>query len=343
VAASPTPGTWEPASPAGVDAMVIACVAYDASGQRIGDIALDAISEVLARPDAFVWVGMHEPDITLLDMMQCEFGLHDLAIEDARNAHQRPKIEVYGDSLFVVINTAEEGGDCRIAFGETHAFLGHNYLLTVRHGASSPYGVVRQRCEREPELLALGPSYALYAILDSVVDHFMPIVESFRRTLTTLEAEIFAERFKRDTIERLYRLKKELATIRLAIAPMQDILSQLIRLHPTLVRDEVRLYFRDVYDHAVRVNESSETMSELVSAAINVNLAIVTVAQGHVVKRLAAWAWLIAVPTLIASWYGMNFAHMPELPERYGYAAVVAVTVAACAALFVVLRRSKWL
>ncbi|HET9484431.1 MAG TPA: magnesium/cobalt transporter CorA [Xanthomonadales bacterium] len=325
-----------------VDAMVVNCVAYDDKGQRLPDITLDQISDVLQQPHTFVWVGLHEPDEPLLEKLQEEFGLHDLAVEDAHHAHQRPKIEVYGDSLFIVVHTAQEV-NCKLEFGETHIFVGPRYLLTIRHGPSLSYSTVRSRGEREPELLSLGPSYGLYAVIDFIVDNFQPMVQAFQSELAALEAAIFENEFKRDTVERLYDLKKELVTLRLAIAPMQDILNQLMRFHPTLIRDEVRPYFRDVYDHALRIKEASDTMSEMVSAAMSVNLAMVSVGQGETVKRLAGWAALLGAPTLIASWYGMNFKSMPELGGRYSYYVLLGVTAVVCVALYRVLKRAKWL
>ena len=329
-------------SPAASEPMVVNCVAYDSKGARLPDITLDQISDVLEMPDSFVWVGLHEPDEALLEKLQEEFNLHDLAVEDAHHAHQRPKIEVYGDSLFVVLHTAQEV-NCKIEFGETHIFMGQRYLLTVRHGPSLSYAPVRSRGEREPELLALGPSYGLYAVFDFIVDNFQPIVEAFQGELAALESAIFEGEFKRDTVERLYELKKELVTLRLAIAPMQDILNQLMRFHHSLVREEVRLYFRDVFDHAMRVKEASDTMSEMVTAAMSVNLAMVSVQQGEVVKRLAGWAALLAAPTLIASWYGMNFKYMPELEGRFSYLALIGVVIVVCVGLFRVLKRARWL
>lgn len=324
------------------DNMVVNCVAYDAHGCRGKAITLDEISDVLARPDGFVWVGLHEPDEALLERLQEEFGLHDLAIEDAHHAHQRPKLEVYGDSLFLALHTAQrvEGA---IRFGETHIFLGQRYLLTVRHGASASYAPARARCEREPELLALGPSYGLYAVIDLIVDNLMPIVDAFQGELSSLEADIFGSTFRRETIERLYRLKRDLVTLRLAVAPLQDILNQLVRFHPNLIRDEVRLHIRDVFDHAVRINEATSTVSEMLSAALSVNLALVSVHQGEVVKRLAGWAALLAVPTLAASWYGMNFENMPELTGHYSYFVMLGVTAIAMTGVFALLRRARWL
>ncbi len=322
--------------------MVVNCVAYHANGTRLPDISVDQISDALAAPDTFVWVGVQEPSTELLDKLQEEFCLHDLAVEDAHHAHQRPKIEVYGDSLFVVLHTAQFVSG-NIKFGETHIFLGQRYLVTVRHGASLSYQPARSRCEKEPELLAMGPSYALYSVMDFIVDNFLPIVREFQSELTELESDIFDSGYKRDTIKSLYDLKRELVNLRLAVAPMQDILNQLVRFHPVLIKEEVRPYFRDIFDHAVRVKESSDTMSEMLSAAMSVNLAMVTVGQGEVVKRLAGWAGLLGIPTLMASWYGMNFDHMPELPGAYSYYIFSGVTIAVVAVVYVFLKRAKWL
>ena len=329
-------------TPAGSGSMVANCVAYDAHGNRLRNITLDEISDVLAQPDTFVWVGLVEPDEPLLAKMQEEFGLHELAVEDAHNAHQRPKIEAYGDSLFIVAQTAQLIGGT-IAFGETHIFLGKRYLLTVRHGSSLSYAPARRNCEQTPAHLACGPSYGLYAVLDFIVDNFLPIVEEFKKELQELEQEIFAEAYKRDTIKRLYDMQRELLTLKLAAAPLQDILNQLVRLHQDLIRDEVRAYFRDVHDHVFRVNEAISGMREMLGAAMNVNLSLITVRQNEVVKRLAGWAALLAAPTLLASWYGMNFRHMPELDNPLAYPVMIAVTASICALLFVVLKRAKWL
>jgi magnesium transporter len=321
---------------------VINCAAYDRHGKR-RDITLDQISDVLAIDDgSFVWVGMYEPEPALLDKLQEEFGLHDLAIEDAQHAHQRPKIEAYGESLFVVMHTAQVV-DGHIRFGETYAFLGPRYLVTVRHGASLSYAPVRARVEREPELLALGPTYGLYAILDFVVDQYLPIVTEFRDELNKLEQDIFAETFRRDVIVKLYDLKRELTQLRLAVSPLQDILAQLTRMHGDLVPKEVRPYFRDVLDHAMRVNESTDTMREMLTAAMSVNLSLVTINQGEVVKKLAGWAALLAAPTLITSWYGMNFHNMPELQGRYSYFILIGVVTVVCLGLYRYLRKVRWL
>jgi magnesium transporter len=330
------------ALPTAASPMVVNLAAYDNRGRRQPAITLDQISDVLARPDTFVWMGLHEPDEPLLEKLQEEFGLHDLAIEDAHHAHQRPKIDVFGDTLFIVLHTAQEV-NFKCAFGETHAFLGPRFLITIRHGPSLTYALVRARVEREPELLALGPSYCFYAVFDFIVDNYQPVVQAFQGELAALETAIFEQEFKRNTVERLYDLKRELIRLRLALAPAQDISNQLMQSYPALVRDEVRPYLRDVHDHVVRVKESSDAMSEMVSAAVTVNVAMVSVGQGEVVKRLAGWAALLAAPTLVASWYGMNFRHMPELVGRYSYGLVVGLTAVACVILYRVLKRARWL
>jgi magnesium transporter len=325
------------------EAMIRNLASYSREGRRQREITLEEISDELESPEVgFVWVGLYEPDAPLLLKMQEEFNLHPLAVEDALKAHQRPKVELYGDSLFLVLQTAQVVKG-HIEFGETSIFFGHRYLLTVRHGASLPFTPARERCERSPELMRLGPSYALYSVLDSTVDNYFPIVEEFQRELDQLEKDIFAETYSRNTIHRLYELKGDLTQLRLAVSPLQDMLNQLMRSHPTLVPKEVVVYLRDVYDHVVRVSEAVDTMREMLTAAMGVNLSLVTVAQGEIVKRLAGWAALLAAPTLLTSWYGMNFHHMPELDGRYSYWIMIGVTLAICTGLYLVLRRARWL
>jgi magnesium transporter len=322
--------------------MVVNCAAYGADGRKIRDITLDEISGFLEQPQGFVWVGLVEPDEPLLEKLQREFGLHELAVEDAHTAHQRPKIEAYGDSLFVVVQTAQMT-DGNIAFGETHIFIGKRYLLSVRHGASRSYAPARRNCEQAPEHLGLGPSYALYSILDYIVDNYLPIVQDFKEELQDLEHDVFGDVSNRDVTRRLYDMQRELLTLKLAATPLQDILGQLVRLHPEVVRDEVRPYFRDVQDHIARVSDAINSMREMLGAAMNVNLSLITMRQNEVVKRLAGWAALLAAPTLLASWYGMNFHFMPELAEPFAYPTIIGVTIAVCITLYFVLKRAKWL
>ncbi len=321
---------------------VVNCAAYDRAGKR-RDLSLDAISDVLAVDDgSFVWVGLYEPEEGLLEKLQEEFGLHDLAVEDAQHAHQRPKLEAFGNTLFVAVHTAQHVDD-HVRFGETHMFIGPRFLVTVRHGASLTFAVVRDRLERDPELLAHGPTVAVHAVLDFIVDNYQPIVSDFEDELDALEQDVFAETYKRGTIQRLYGLRKELTHMRMAVAPMQDILAQLIRTPVVAIPEEVKPYFRDVLDHVARVGDSIDTLREMVSAAMSVNLSLVTVAQGEIVKKLAGWAGLLAAPTLIASWYGMNFKHMPELQGRYSYAVLIGAVALFCLLLYRYLRKVRWL
>ncbi len=323
-------------------ACVITCAFYDGHGKR-HDIGLDRISEELEKDDeGFVWVGLYEPAEDVLRLLQSEFGLHDLAIEDALKAHQRPKVEGYGNSLFVVVKTAQLV-DERIRYGETHAFLGKRFLLTVRHGASLSYAPVRAQMEREPSMLSLGPAFSLYAILDFVVDNYLPIMDEFRDTLELLEKDIFSESYKRRTVVRLYELKRELNKMRLVVAPLQDVLSHLKRNPGPLIPDSVVVYLRDVLDHAARINDAIDTLREMLGTALSVNLSLVTLAQGETVKRLGAWAALLAAPTLITSWYGMNFEHMPELGERWSYPILVGGVALSCLVLYRLFKRAKWL
>lgn len=320
---------------------IVNCVAYR-QGKRLGTVGMEEIPTVLAVPGTFVWLGLHEPDLALLRQAQHAFGLHDLAVEDALDAHQRPKLESYGDSVFVVLNTAQLVED-EVVVGETHLFVGPNYVVSVRHGASSTYAPVRERCEHDPHGLANGPGYVLYALMDFIVDHYMPIVTGLEDTFEALEAGIFRDEFDRAAIERLYQIKRQVLRLRNAVSPVEDICSQLIRLHEPLVPKELRAYFRDIEDHASRLLRTLDVVREMLTTAVQVNLALVTVGQNEVVKRLAGWGAILAIPTVIFSLYGMNFAVMPELKFQYAYPAVIGVTALACGALWRRLHRAGWI
>ena len=329
--------TGTPGNPPGV----VNCAVYGSQGRR--DVALDTVGRALADdPTSFAWIGLYEPGDDVLTQLQAEFDLHALAIEDAGKAHQRPKIEAYGDSLFIVANTAQ-AIDERIAYGETHIFLGPRYLVTVRHGASLSYAPARQRIEREPELLAMGASAALYAVLDAIVDNYLPIVDDFKATLNALEQDIVSAQFHRGIVIRLYELKRELTYMRVAVTPLQDVLSQLVRSSSPLIPAEAKLYIRDVLDHSVRVNDTVDAIRDMLGTALGVNQALVTLSQGEIVKKLGAWAALLAAPTLITSWYGMNFRGMPELDERYAYPLLVGTVGVAMVVLYRMFKRARWL
>ena len=315
---------------------------YDSAGKP-HELNLDRISDALALNDeSIIWVGLFEPDEPLLFKMQIEFDLHPLAIEDAHKAHQRSKIERFGNCLFIVVNTAQVSND-EIQYGETHIFISSHFILTVRHHGSLSHSPARERCERNIEYLNLGTGMALYTVLDLIVDNFFPIVQKYEDLLDNLEETILSSEFQRDTIIQLYKLRSDLTKLRLAVSPLQDILNTLLEYHNDLVKDEVRVYLRDVHDHVIRLNESIDTMRETISSAMATNLSLVTVAQGDTMKRLAGWAALLAAPTLITSWYGMNFEFMPELHYKYSYIVVLIMTFSFCYILFKILKKAKWL
>jgi magnesium transporter len=322
---------------------VVACAAY-AHGTRVADVEIEDISDVLTHDDRFVWIGLYEPDEALLKQVQAEFGLHDLAIEDAHLAHQRPKLERYGDSLFIALRTAQtDRQQRRIAFGETHLFVGARYVVSVRHGASLSYADVRARCEATPQRLAKGPGVVLHAIMDFVVDQYFPIVDALEDDLESLEAEIFGDDASRDTTMRIYTLKRDLLEIKRGVSPLVDICNRLMRSELELIPDEARPYFRDIYDNAIRVNEKVDALRELLGTALEANLTLTTIAQNEATKRITGWAAIFAIPTMIAGVYGMNFEFMPELQWRWGYPAVMSVTVLLCGILYYRFKRSGWL
>jgi magnesium transporter len=321
---------------------VVNCAAYT-GGRRVADVEVKDIGEVLKQTDRFIWIGLHEPKEDLLRQVQQEFGLHDLAIEDAHRAHQRPKIEWYGESLFVVLRTAQMNREQgRIDFGETHIFVGARYVVSVRHGSSLSYAEVRSRCETTPQLLCKGPGFALYALMDFIVDQYFPIVDVLEDELEELEAEIFGEAFSRETTHRIYQLKRQLLEVKRAISPLVDMCNRLMRFDLELIPEDTRPYFRDVYDHVIRINEMVDTLRELLTTALEANLSLIAVGQNEVMKKLAGWAGIIAVPTMIAGVYGMNFEFIPELKWQFGYPLVVGGMLAACGSLYFYFKRVRW-
>ncbi|WP_018915313.1 magnesium and cobalt transport protein CorA [Thiomonas sp. FB-6] len=310
-------------------------------GRRIGDVSIDEISQVIRQSGTFVWLGLHEPDDAVLRQIQRDFGLHELAIEDAHHAHQRPKIEAYSGSLFIVLKTAQlqEGS---VVYGETHLFVGPNFLVSVRHGASSSYAQVLQRSEVGTKELPKGPGFALYALLDFVADNYQPVVAQFEKDFDAIETDIFRDRFDRLVIERLYDLKRNLLELRNAVLPVAEISSELMRLHGDLIPKELRAYFRDIQDHVSRLVSLIDGMRDMLTTAMQVNLALVANNQNEVVKRLAGWGAILAIPTVMFSLYGMNFAWMPELKWKAGYPLAVAATVFGCAFVYRRLRRAGW-
>jgi magnesium transporter len=321
--------------------MLISCVAYQ-NGEKLADIEPNDIHKYIARPDCFVWVALFEPDERTLELMQAEFDLHPLAVEDARHGHQRPKIEEYADLLFVVLHMIEQGeSDLRV--GEVDVFVGRNYILSVRSGVEKGFRDVRARCEREPELLRRGPGYVLYALMDAVVDRYFPILQTIEGELERVEEEIFAATSPRANIEALYALKQRLMVFRHAVSPLLESLGNLSGARVPGVCSGMQEYFRDVSDHLHRLSQTIESIRDNGSTAISVNLSMITLQESENMKRLAAYAALIAVPTMIVGIYGMNFDYMPELRWRYGYALVIALMAAIDGYIFYRLRKAGWL
>jgi magnesium transporter len=321
--------------------MLINCVAYQ-DGKRLGEIRPEEIHRYLAMPGCFVWVALLERDPAVLEQMQAQFGLHPLAVEDARNGHQRPKIEDYGDSLFVVLHLLERDAE-GLRVGEVDVFAGPNYILTIRSHAEQGFQPVRARTESEPELLKLGSGYVLYALVDAVVDRYFPLLDAIETELEAIEDRIFAGSSPRENVEALYGLKQKLGVFRHAVAPLLEAVNNLYGARAPRVCADMKEYFRDVSDHLQRLNQTIESIRDTIATAIAVNLSMISLQENETMKRLAAYGALVAVPTMIAGVYGMNFEHMPELGLRYGYLTVVALMVAIDAYLFYRLRKAKWL
>jgi magnesium transporter len=325
--------------------MLVSCVAYE-NGRKIADIPVADISEYVHRPNCLIWVALFEPTVEELDEMAQEFGLHELAVEDARKGHQRPKIEEYGNSLFAVLHPAEmvkgEDGADELNIGEIDIFVGPNYVLTVRHRTQIGFAAVRARTEREPELLSHGAGFVFYTLLDNVVDRYFPVLDQLETRLESAEEQLFGSAATRRKIEELYGLKRELMALKHAVAPLMEAVGKLFGGRVPQLCLGTQEYFRDVYDHLARINGTIESTREMLTTAIQVNLALIGISDNEVTKRLAAYGALITVPTLIAGIYGMNFKNMPELNWSVGYPLAIFCMVAIDGILFLRFRRAKW-
>jgi magnesium transporter len=321
--------------------MLVNCVVYQ-EGRKLADIDKREISNYLARPDCFVWVALKDAADGELEEMREEFGLHELAVEDARHGHQRPKIEEYGDSLFVVLNTIEMNGD-ELRIGEIDVFVGRNYVLSVRQRSEQTLLGVRARAEREPELLRHGAGYVLYALMDAVVDRYFPVLDAVELELERIEDQLFSGTSPRGNIETLYYVKQKLTTLKHVTGPLLEYTGRLYGGRVPQVCVGLGEYFRDIHDHVIRLNQSIDTARDTVATAIQVNLAMITIGESEVTKRLAAYGALVAVPTMIAGIYGMNFRHMPELDWTLGYPLTVALMAALDGWLWTRFKKAGWL
>ena len=321
---------------------VIAAAAYSA-GRKVQDIAIEESGAWAARPGHFVWIGIQEPDERDLRQLQAQFQLHELAIEDALHAHQRPKLEQYGDTTFLVLRTAF-CLDQHIELGETEIFVGRGYIISIRHGESASYARVRQCAESAPSRLANGEDYVLYAIIDFIVDNYLVVIDRLRSEVEALEETILEPTSEPDTkIARIYGLRRELQRLRLAVAPTAEVCRRLEHVDLPGIDPTFRPYYRDIVDHLNRVLEQIDMLREMLSFAFEACLLMGQARQGEVSRRLAGWAAILAVPTAVAGIYGMNFEHMPELTWRYGYPAVLALMAAVCGTLFTRFRKAGWI
>jgi magnesium transporter len=322
--------------------MLVNCVVYE-NGRKVADIPVEQISEYLKRPECFVWVAMKEPTSADLDVMAHEFDLHPLAVEDAKNGHQRPKIEEYGDSLFAVLQIVELRGEDDPNVAEVSIFVGPNYVLSVRRGTEHGFVPVRERSEREPHLLRNGSGFVFYAIMDNVVDRYFPVVDALEVELERLEEQIFAADSPRTSIQALYRLKHKLMVMRHAVEPLIEVTHKLYGGRVPQVCVGTQEYFRDIYDHLLRVSQQLDGLRDMVITALSVSLSMIAMGTGEITKRLAAYGALVAVPTLIAGVYGMNFKHMPELDWIWGYPITLILMVGLDGFLFARFRKAGWL
>ncbi|MET9365931.1 magnesium/cobalt transporter CorA [Streptomyces sp. NPDC006632] len=328
--------------------MIVDCAIYH-EGRRTedpGDFS-DALNKARATGDSFLWVGLHEPTEEEFELVSTEFGLHALAVEDALKAHQRPKLEVYDDSLFMVLKpVVYEPQSDTVTSGELMLFVGDSFVVTVRHGEGAPLKAVRRRLESEPGLLKHGPTTVLYAVSDAVVDHYTEVAAELQNDLEELEAQIFSPsggRDTKDTASRIYTFKRQLQEFRRATGPLAQPVQRLAGAGVPFVNAASQPFFRDVDDHLMRTNEAVEGLDRLLSDILSAHLAQVSVRQNDDMRKISAWAAMAAVPTMLAGVYGMNFDHMPELHWAWSYPALIALMVLLEIGLFRLFKRRGWL
>ena len=321
--------------------MVVNCAAYQ-GGCRVADVDLNQAHSVDAGQGGFVWIGLHEPDQELLRTVQKRFCLHDLAVEDAFSAHQRPKLEIYGDSLFLVLRTAELHGQT-IQFGETHVFAGRGYVVTVRHGSTTGYTEVRTRCESAPKMLSRGESFVVYSVMDFIVDNYLPLVHGLESEVDELENAVFSRASDQPSIARIYELRHDLLLLRRAVQPLQEVCNRMMRFDVPLIDESMHPYFRDVQDHVILLIESIDNLRDLLGSALEANLLLSSVEQNNIIKIFSVAAVVLMPPTLLASIYGMNFKHMPELDWAYGYPTAILLMLIVGVLPYLFFKWRKWL
>jgi magnesium transporter len=322
--------------------VIVDMALYENGLRRPGEVDLEQAYEGCRSPECFAWIGLFEPSEDEFDSVRREFNLHELAVEDAIKAHQRPKLEVYDDTLFVVLKTARYVDEAdEVELGEIQVFVGEGFIVTVRHGETRLHDV-RLQLEQRPDLLRLGPGAALHAIIDRVVDDYGPIIASLEQDIRQVEADVFSQ--ERPTpAERIYKLKREVLELYGGIAPLADPLDRLERGNHPFIPEELGPYYRDVKDHLIRSVREVDSFRELLTSILAANLTQISVRQNEDVRKISAWAAIIAVPTLISGIYGMNFEHMPELTWTLGYPLALAIMATACLLLYRLFKQAGWL
>jgi magnesium transporter len=325
--------------------MIVDCAVYEDGRRKEGDVELHDAFEASRSADgsSFVWIGLRDPTADEFDSVAREFYLHELAVEDAIKAHQRPKIEEYDQTLFLVLKTAKYHEDSEtVEIGEINLFVGEGFLISVRHGAPSPLDDVRKRIESRPDLLKCGPGAVMHAIIDRVVDDYEPVLAGIEDDIEETEETVFSPSRDNPT-ERIYKLKREVLSMHKATAPLIDPLQRLAAGDVPHVHEDIQEYFRDIYDHVARANDSVEAMREMLNGILDANTAQVSVRQNEDMRKISAWVAIAAVPTLLAGIWGMNFEHMPELTWTFGYPAALLVMATICFTLFRTFKRAGWL
>ncbi|RDE05203.1 magnesium and cobalt transport protein CorA [Sphingomonas aracearum] len=310
-------------------------------GRRVREVDIHEPRPTGDRDD-FVWIGLFEPDEAELRILEERYDLHPLAIEDALKAHQLPKVDIYGNQLFVVARTAAMVDD-HIDYGETAVFVGPNAIITVRHGSARSHHELRKQLEAAPELLKHGVDYVLHGILDFIVDGYQPIIDGIEEAVAEMEGHAMSEPLGPEETRRIFRLRRGVATFVRKVGPMGEVANKLVNLDMPCIDVDTRPYFKDVHDHHRRVEAMANGVREALTGVFEMSNLLEQQRQSEITRQLAAWAAILAVPTAIAGIYGMNFEHMPELHWRYGYPAVLAVIVVMCVGLYARFRQMRWL
>ncbi len=324
--------------------MIIDCAVYENGERRDGAVPLENALDAAQADNAFVWIGLYEPTEEEFASVAREFELHPLAVEDAIHAHQRPKIETYGETVFMVLKTARYVDPTEvITLGDIMLFVGEHFIVTVRHGEGSSLKGVRERMESDPEMLRCGPGTAVHAIVDRVVDDYFPAVEGVQNDIDEIEQQVFSES-RANPAERIYKLKGEVLDFYRATSPLMEPLQRLARGdYEFLVHPHVQSYFRDVHDHLVKIVSTLDGFRDMLTSVLEANLTQVSVRQNDDMRKISAWVAIAAVPTMIAGIYGMNFHYMPELRWHYSYFVVLAVMLTVCGGLYRYFKKVGWL